>query len=1233
MVTITTRSGKGSPLTNNEVDANFTNLNTGTVQITSATGSSTVPAGTTAQRDGSPAIGMFRYNTTLDEFEGYTDGGWIGIGDGLDSATVLSIAASKGISITAGAGLTGGGTLASTRDLAIGAGTGITVNANDIATNDGAIVHDNLSGFVANEHIDHTSVSVVAGTGLTGGGTIAANRTLNVIGGVGIDAAADDIHIDSAELIKYYNPQLIHDNLSGFVANEHIDHSGVNVVAGAGLTGGGSIAASRTINVIGGTGITANADNITTTDSEIVHDNLSGFVANEHIDHSGVTITAGTGLTGGGTIAATRTINVVGGTGITANANEITTTDGEIVHDNLSGFVANEHIDHSGVSITAGIGLKGGGTIAATRDLAIDSAEFLANYNASIVHDNLSGFVANEHIDHSGVSILAGDGLTGGGTIGQSRSLDIGAGTGITVNDNDIATNDGAIVHDNLSGFVANEHIDHSGVSVTAGTGLTGGGTIAATRTINVIGGTGITANANDIATNDGEIVHDNLSGFVANEHIDHTGVTLTAGAGLTGGGTIAANRTFTVGAGTGVTVNANDVAIGQSVATNADFSVATVTTTGNVLIGGNLQVDGTRTIINSSTVQIDDKTFMIGDSAADSSGMNAGGIELSTTGGANPSILYYASGDKFQTNKNWDVQGNVVLTGTVDGVDVAGLQGRSIVAGAGMTGGGTLAASRTLNVIAGTGITVNADNITTNDGAIVHDNLSGFVADEHVAHGGVNIVAGAGMTGGGTIAASRTLNVIAGTGITVNADNITTNDGAIVHDNLSGFVANEHIDHTGVSITAGAGLTGGGTIASTRDIAVGAGTGITVNANDIATNDGAIVHDNLSGFVADEHVAHGGVTITAGAGMTGGGTIAASRTLNVIAGTGITVNANDIATNDGAIVHNNLSGYDADRHIDHSAVSISAGVGLSGGGTIAANRTLTVDLSELTDMTAAVVGSEDELILLDNGADRRKLISEITLSDFNNDVGWTTNVGDITGVTAGAGMTGGGSSGTVTVNAIAGTGITVNADNITTNDGAIVHDNLSGFVANEHIDHTGVSVVAGAGMTGGGTIAARRTLNVIAGTGITVNADNITTNDGAIVHDNLSGFVADEHVAHGGVSVTAGAGMTGGGTIAASRTLNVIAGTGITVNANSVQTNDGAIVHDNLSGFVSAEHVNHGSITFTAGTGMTGGGTLAANRTFNVAGVTSSMFSSASTVLIKNAAGSTLKTIRSPGS
>lgn len=40
---------------------------------------------------------------------------------------------------------------------------------------------------------------------------------------------------------------------------------------------------------------------------------------------------------------------------------------------------------------------------------------------------------------------------------------------------------------------------------------------------------------------------HDSFANFVANEHIDHTGVTLTAGDGLSGGGDISANRTFAV--------------------------------------------------------------------------------------------------------------------------------------------------------------------------------------------------------------------------------------------------------------------------------------------------------------------------------------------------------------------------------------------------------------------------------------------------------------------------------------------------------------------------------------------------------------------------------------------------------------------------------------------------------------------------------------------------------------
>lgn len=70
---------------------------------------------------------------------------------------------------------------------------------------------------------------------------------------------------------------------------------------------------------------------------------------------------------------------------------------------------------------------------------------------------------------------------------------------------------------------------------------------------------------------------------------------------------------------------------------------------------------------------------------------------------------------------------------------------------------------------------------------------------------------------------------------------------------------------------------------------------------------------------------------------------------------------------------------------------SVTAGVGLINSGT-AADPILDFDFSELTDMTGNISGTT-EFILQDGTTESRKAASEIQLSFFNNDSGWTADL------------------------------------------------------------------------------------------------------------------------------------------------------------------------------------------------------------------------------------------------
>ena len=65
--------------------------------LTTDTGSAKLPSGTTAQRDGTPAAGYIRWNSTLNQYEGYTGTEWAAISGGAKAGANTDITSLGGL--------------------------------------------------------------------------------------------------------------------------------------------------------------------------------------------------------------------------------------------------------------------------------------------------------------------------------------------------------------------------------------------------------------------------------------------------------------------------------------------------------------------------------------------------------------------------------------------------------------------------------------------------------------------------------------------------------------------------------------------------------------------------------------------------------------------------------------------------------------------------------------------------------------------------------------------------------------------------------------------------------------------------------------------------------------------------------------------------------------------------------------------------------------------------------
>ena len=190
-----------------------------------------------------------------------------------------------------------------------------------------------------------------------------------------------------------------------------------------------------------------------------------------------------------------------------------------------------------------------------------------------------------------------------------------------------------------------------------------------------------------------------------------------------------------------------------------------------------------------------------------------------------------------------------------------------------------------------------------------------------------------------------------------------------------------------------------------------------------------------------------------------------------------------------------------------NSTVSSTLGTDSSGVLQVTASGT---DLSGTLEIsTIAEIGSDtDKFLMSDSG-----VVKFVTGANLRSYIGAGTGDGDITGVSittdTGAGSKAEDTGGSADFSILGSSGVDVTNSGTTITAVAVPaeidHDSLNNFVANEHVDHTSITLTAGDGLTGGGDISANRSFAVsVDDSTIEINSDSLRVKDDGITYAKL---------------------------------------------------------------------------------------------------------------------------------
>ena len=286
-------------------------------------------------------------------------------------------------------------------------------------------------------------------------------------------------------------------------------------------------------------------------------------------------------------------------------------------------------------SIGLGGDLSGSASFDGTGDITI-SATIGAN-SVALGGDTTGNYVATVADAGSGNITVSGS-----GSETSAVTLDL-ADTGVSANTYGSTTKI-PVVSVDAKGRVTSVTTANVGTALTV-TGDSGSEDInLLNETLAISGGTNVTTTA---ASNGVSVALD--------ANINLTSVTATgavAAGSVDSTGVVSGSEFHTGAEGSAVRVTSDTIS-GPATLTLDPAGVGD--NTGTVVIAGNLQVDGTQTIVNSTTVAIDDLNVQVATGAANDAAANGGGLTVNS-GEGNKTWNFEATGDNFASSENINV-------------------------------------------------------------------------------------------------------------------------------------------------------------------------------------------------------------------------------------------------------------------------------------------------------------------------------------------------------------------------------------------------------------------------------------------------------------------------------------------------------------------------------------------------------------------------------------------------